>query len=249
MKLITKLFIFALLIACPTFALADNSFPSFPMAFWGTATLDGQPLASGTQIEAFCNNSLVGSVTMTESGIYGYIDSTKNKLLVSGCSGNILFEYLPSGTTTPLIGGNQIQYTTGFQSGTTVNQNLAFVDTQSCGITNGTGTQTWNGSAWGDCTWVSCNSGYTQSGNTCIVVSSGGGGGGGGGGGSPITPVVTTTDNTNPAWDSTNVGISDLSIMMAEWGKITSGLSADLNHDNKIDILDFSMLMGNWNGK
>ena len=182
---------------------------------------------------------------MAENGIYGYVDSTKNKLLVSGCSGNILFKYLPSGATTPIAGGNQIEYTTGFQAGTTINENLVFTDTQLCSITNGTGSQTWNGSAWGSCNLVSCNSGYTQSGSTCIVVSSGGGGGGGGGGSVVTTPTVTT--NTNPAWDSTNVGISDLSIMMSEWGEAGSGFSADLNHDGNIDILDFSMLMANWN--
>jgi hypothetical protein len=289
MKLLTKLFIFSLLIACPTFALADNTFPSFPMAFWGTATLNGQSLASGTGIQAFCNNSLVGQVTMAEDGIYGYAASTKNKLLVSTCSGDILFEYLPSGATTPLTGSSEIKYTGGFQTGTTINENLAFVNAQSCNITNGTGNQTWSGSAWGDCSVTSCNdtyhqdgnacisntrsctitngngsqawtnnawgdctlvsciSGYTQSGNTCVVVSSGGGGGGGGGGG-VSTPVITPT-TTNPVWDSTNVGISDLSIMAAEWGQTGTGLSADLNHDGVVDILDFSVMAANWNGQ
>ena len=127
MKLLTKLFIFTLLITCPTFALADNTFPSFPMAFWGNTTLDGQLLPSGTQIEAFCNSSLIGQVTISESGIYGYSDSTKNKLLVSTCSGDILFKYILSGTTTPLTGTSEIKYTAGFVAGTTVNKNLDFI--------------------------------------------------------------------------------------------------------------------------
>ena len=69
-------------------------------------------------------------------------------------------------------------------------------------------------------------------------------GGGGGGGGAAIT-----TPTTNPVWDSTNVGISDLSIMAAEWGQTGVNLPADLNHDGTVDILDFSILAANWNGQ
>ena len=54
---------------------------------------------------------------------------------------------------------------------------------------------------------------------------------GGGGGGNYIPPTI------NPVWDSTNVGILDLSIMASEWGQTGSSLSADLNHDGVVDIL------------
>jgi len=63
--------------------------------------------------------------------------------------------------------------------------------TTSCSISNGQGIQTWDGTSWGDCVLVSCNSGYHQSGNSCVADPSGGGGGGGGGGGS-------VSDNTAP---------------------------------------------------
>ena len=82
--MIKKISLFILIfLLVPVFAFAENQFPSFPMAFLGTATLNGQSLSSGTKIEAFCGNDLIGSVTMAENGIYGYADSTKNKLLVS----------------------------------------------------------------------------------------------------------------------------------------------------------------------
>lgn len=43
--------------------------------------------------------------------------------------------------------------------------------TQNCAITNGVGSQTWNTgtSAWNSCTVVSCNTGFTVSGNSCIT--------------------------------------------------------------------------------
>jgi cysteine-rich repeat protein len=40
-------------------------------------------------------------------------------------------------------------------------------DVRSCSIANGTGTETWNGSAYGLCTLSSCNSGYHANGNAC----------------------------------------------------------------------------------
>lgn len=42
-------------------------------------------------------------------------------------------------------------------------------NTKSCTIANGTGSQTWNGSTWGTCTLVSCDSNYHASGNTCVA--------------------------------------------------------------------------------
>ena len=65
-----------------------------------------------------------------------------------------------------------------------------------------------------------------------------GGGGGGGGGSTPID---------NPINDEKNkVGIMDLALMMANWGKTGSNLQADLNNDGKVDIIDFALLMARW---
>ena len=223
----------------PIFVSAENQFPSFPMAFWGTATLDGQALQSGTKIEAFCDSSLIGEVTMAENGTYGYAESTKVKLLVGDCSGDILFKYILPGTTTSLTGSSEIKYTSGFQSGITVNKNINFVTVQSCNITNGTGSQTWNGSAWGNCTVSSCNSGYHQSSNTCVADSTGGGGGGGG---YTPPPVVKTGDANSDG----KVDKYDFALMMANWGK-TGTNTCDFNSDGKVDKYDFALLMLNWN--
>lgn len=113
----------------PVFSLADTTFPSFPMAFWGNATLNSLPLPAGTAIKAYCGSNLIGEITMIEGGMYGYNEATKNKLLVSNCDGDILFKYLPSGASEALTGSSEIKHTAGFASGTVVQKDLNFIIT------------------------------------------------------------------------------------------------------------------------
>ncbi|MFH1129230.1 MAG: dockerin type I domain-containing protein [Patescibacteria group bacterium] len=251
LKTTTKiLFCISLIGLFPGISMAV-SFPDFPMAFWGTATIDGQALSSGTKIKAFCGSDLIGEVTMLENGIYGYADSTKIKLLSGNCSGDILFKYLLSGATNPLTGGSEIKYTDGFEEGKTVNKNLEFINTRSCSIANGTGKQTWSGSAWGDCTVLGCNSSYHQSSNVCVVDFTGGGGssgGGGGGGGATTTPVPQVAGVSVIKGDANNdnkIDKYDFSLMMSSWGKTGTSI-CDFNNDNKVDKYDFALLMLNW---
>ncbi len=46
--------------------------------------------------------------------------------------------------------------------------NTCVNNTKSCTISNWNGEQTWNGSSWGSCEAISCNSGYTKSWDTCV---------------------------------------------------------------------------------
>ena len=129
MKLLLKLLIFISLFI-PTFTFADTpNFPDFPMSFWGTATLNNSALPSGTIIQAYCSDNLVGQVTTKEIGIYGYSDSAKQKLLVSGCSGTIVFK----------TGDAQIQYVDGFGAGETKNFNLNFTTSSNGGGSSSSG--------------------------------------------------------------------------------------------------------------
>jgi len=41
-------------------------------------------------------------------------------------------------------------------------------------------------------------------------------------------------------------GLLDFNILMANWGKISSNLPGDLNHDGTVNILDFNILMAYW---
>lgn len=119
---------FLALLLFPPFALANESFPSFPMAFYGTAKLNGENLPAGTKMQAFNQeNVLMGEVTTIESGIYGYDSPTKIKLVVSEYqSGGLTFKYVPSGSQTSLSGDNPIIYNDGFVSGKTVLLDLNF---------------------------------------------------------------------------------------------------------------------------
>jgi len=169
LKFIKLLFLTLVFLSLPIFCLADNTFPSFPMAFWGNATINGELLPAGTTIRAYCNNNLIGEVTMVEDGIYGYIESTKNKLLVSSCDNDIPFKYLLLGSEENLTGGIEIKHTEGFISGATINKDLNFITTRSCDIPYGIGIQTWDDNHWGECTIVNCNNGYHQEGSNCVA--------------------------------------------------------------------------------
>ncbi len=227
----------------PVFCLANEAFPSFPMAFWGSAALNGDILPSGTIIRAYCDDNLIGEIIILEDGIYGYDEVTKNKLLVSNCDNNILFRYLLQETVEDMAGGIAVEYTEGFISESTVNKDLNFINTQSCSISNGQGIQTWDGTIWGDCALESCNNGYHSSGNSCIINPSSSSGGGSGGGYVPPPPTVT-----NIKGDINNdkkVNKYDFALMMSAWDK-TGTNNSDLNNDNKVDKYDFALLMANW---
>ncbi len=127
MKLLTKLFISLFLIIGPVAVSADNSFPTFPMAFWGNVTLNGNPAPIGTVVKAYYGSTLAGTATVTQSGVYGYTESTKQKLLVDEGVGQLSFK-----VQSPVFGGgietagiSLISYT-GFTSGLTVQKNLDF---------------------------------------------------------------------------------------------------------------------------
>jgi hypothetical protein len=158
-----------LMLACfllaPSLALADNSFPSFPMAFYGSAKLNNENLAINSKIQAYAGDSLVGEVTLSEAGIYGYDAPTKIRLTVGEYSGSeILFKYILPGTSDALIGSSLNKYSGVFESGKTLNFNINFttVSVPSTPSTGGGG----SGSSSG---------------------------GGGGGGSAAIKPIVKAT--------------------------------------------------------
>lgn len=101
--------------------------PEFPMAFWGTVTLNGTPASVGTLVRAYYGNQLVGEITVQESGIYGYTETEKQKLLIPEGNGTIVFQV----QSTPFNNGvetkgNSFQSYSGFESGLTVQKDLVF---------------------------------------------------------------------------------------------------------------------------
>ncbi|MFA6552196.1 MAG: dockerin type I domain-containing protein [Candidatus Paceibacterota bacterium] len=88
----------------------------------------------------------------------------------------------------------------------------------------------------------------------------GGGGGGGGGGGyypqiqqatSTTTSTATTTVSSinkskGDANSDNKIDVLDFNLLMVNWGNANSGNSADFNSDGKVDLLDFNAMMIWW---
>jgi len=120
-------FFFALFLLAPSLALANTSFPSFPMSFYGTANLDGANLPAGTKIQAFAGGTLAGETTLSSAGVYGYDDPTKNRLIVGKYLGSELdFEYVLPNTSLSIIGNTANKYSSAFVAGTSSLLNLVF---------------------------------------------------------------------------------------------------------------------------
>lgn len=128
MKKYISLLIFLFFI--PNFIYAE-SFPTFPMAFWGTVNMP-----ANTVIRAYYGSVLAGALTTQEPGIYGYTEPTKQKLVIGEGLGPINFTFQTiSGIETS--GCSNVSYT-GFTSGLTIEKNLYFY-TSGCGGAGGGG--------------------------------------------------------------------------------------------------------------
>jgi hypothetical protein len=72
-------------------------------------------------------------------------------------------------------------------------------------------------------------------------------GGGNPSGGSSNNNNNSTSTKKGDANKDGKVDVLDFVLLMAQWNKTGNNLSADFNSDNKVDILDFVILMANWN--
>ena len=70
---------------------ALDGFPAFPMAFWGNVTINGSTAPVDTVVRAYYGNTLAGTVTVEQAGVYGYIETTKQKLVVAEGVGQLNF--------------------------------------------------------------------------------------------------------------------------------------------------------------
>lgn len=119
MKIFKTVLLISIFIPLQSFAI-----PAFPMSFWGSITIDGNSATVGTLVRAYYSTStLAGEVSVKESGIYGYNDSLKQKLIVSEGQGTITFKIVTNGSETA---GLEVQSEQTFSSGITKQKNLAF---------------------------------------------------------------------------------------------------------------------------
>lgn len=131
------LLVLIILFIFPAISLASSSFPQFPMAFYGSATLNGASAPAGTIIRAYYGNTLAGQSTVDSSGTYGDNSSTGQKLLVGEGAGLIVFDFVNNANPTLLNCGGEWN-PVSFTSGLTVEENLAFY-TSGCGGGHGGG--------------------------------------------------------------------------------------------------------------
>ncbi len=123
----------------PAFAFAEM--PAFPMAFWGDVSVDGVAAPAGSIVRVYAGPIEVGQVVLQENGVYGYTESTKQKLVVEESSGTLTF----SVQATSINGDIETQGIApvthkGFVSGETIQKDLAFVTkTSSSGGSSGGG--------------------------------------------------------------------------------------------------------------
>ena len=66
----------------------------------------------------------------------------------------------------------------------------------------------------------------------------------------PITvnPPLSPAAQQVDANQDNKIDILDFNVLIVNWGAVDVGNSADFNDDNVVDILDFNMLMINWTG-
>jgi hypothetical protein len=109
-------------------AVSFAQVPDFPMAFWGGVTIDGADAPVDTVVRVYDgSDTQVGEVSVTEAGVYGYTEPTKQKLVIGEGEGTLIF----SVQSASVFGGVETEGLTtithpSFVSGETLELDLAF---------------------------------------------------------------------------------------------------------------------------
>ena len=191
-----KYFYLAMAIGLSFIPALASAAPSLPMSLWGTATVNGSTnVPLGTVIRSYnASGVLYDSTTVTTAGLYGtdslsLANPAEDRLLFEG-SGGITFKAIIPGYAS----GVEVTATETetYAAGIAERKDLTFTAAaNACNpsvVSNGTV------GAYPDCV-LTCASGYSKSGNSCIY--SGGGGGGGGGASDVTAPVITSVVATS----------------------------------------------------
>lgn len=114
--------------------------PDFPMAFWGTVTVDGTIAPAGSVVRVYDESVKVGEIEVGESGVYGYTEPTKQKLIVGSGEGELTFTIQSTSINGGVeTGGTQVITYSGFVSGETIEKNLDFDVEQEPVVSSGGG--------------------------------------------------------------------------------------------------------------
>jgi len=71
--------------------VSSASIPAFPMTFWGEVSVDSVAAPAGSIVRVYAEAVEVGQITVTEAGVYGYTEPTRQKLLVGEGDGVLTF--------------------------------------------------------------------------------------------------------------------------------------------------------------
>ncbi len=124
-----NLILFAL-VFLPAVTFADDSLPAFPMSFWGEVTIDGMAAPVGSTVRVYEGETKVGQVVVKESGVYGYIGSTAQKLVVEESDGVLDFTIQSASINSGIETTGLVAITyPEFKSGEAINKDLAFTVT------------------------------------------------------------------------------------------------------------------------
>lgn len=109
-------------VASPAGVIGGSVAEDPPAAYYGEATINGQPLPANTTIVAKVDGEIRGSITLEEAGQYGGAGGFEEKLTVSG-------EESDTGATVRFfVGGVQATETVEWESGDLQELNLTFTD-------------------------------------------------------------------------------------------------------------------------
>ena len=119
--------IFILLLFIIPVCSKAESFPDFPMSFWGKVYINNSLVSQGSKLRAYYGNTLGGEVIVCKNGVYGYTESSKQKLIIKSGEGNIIFKLESSAVNNGVefSGDTQIIYEK-FESGESINKDMYF---------------------------------------------------------------------------------------------------------------------------
>lgn len=152
MKKILYILTILILGVIPFSTWAADDFPSFPMAFYGNVTLDGDDLTSGAKVQAYIGDELMGEIEIVEDGQYGSDNPTKSKLLIGeyASSTSLVFKYVLESSSEALTGISLETYTGEFMSGILIEKNLNFKTKKKSSGGGSGGNNSTNNSSTGD---------------------------------------------------------------------------------------------------
>jgi len=292
-KIIYYFVVFAgLSVFCFSSITVASNPPAIPLFVYGDVSIDGVGAPVGTIVKAFNGSNEVASASITAIGKYYFDIPAENvgSTLIYKVNDIVVTSKVCANPTITSVDKIDLVVSSFFAapSGLTISSsgttgaNLSW--TASSGATSYNVYRSTNDSSWDSVSVLASTSNisYSDSGleqgttyyyrvkavansltssfsNSAYISIAGssnssnntGGGGGGGGGGGSYTPVTTTSKLSIEAQkvDANNddkIDILDFNVLMVNWGSTTSGNGGDFNSDNKVDIFDFNMLMVSW---